>query len=242
MRRTGVLSAALILVISACGSDTVDETTVVGQATTATAPTTTLEVTTVTMPTTTTTMATTTTAVATTTTIAPTTSTAVPVTLAQIEDRITQEWPGTVPAGMWSAPDAWTCSQITSGSLGSGSAATCVPAETAEGQFPVLTVLVLDGSGTTAVAQAGVVYDVLAADAIVERLGAGGFCRDILAEDSNLTELPEPDMAYFGSVLYWFMEGMPDRMDADRNGMPCETLVEASVVNSVWDGGWVEGG
>jgi hypothetical protein len=56
-----------------------------------------------------------------------------------------------------------------------------------------------------------------------------------------LASLPEPDMTYFGAVLYWFMEGMPARMDADRNGVPCETLVSPDVVRSVWGGGWVEG-
>jgi hypothetical protein len=48
-------------------------------------------------------------------------------------------------------------------------------------------------------------------------------------------------MEFFGAVLYWFMKSMPERMDADRNGLPCETLVPADVVESVWDGGWVEG-
>jgi hypothetical protein len=123
-----------------------------------------------------------------------------------------------------------------------GSVVECVPAGSgeAEDQFPVLTVVVLDRSGATAISQAGIVYDVLNAGWIVETLGAGGFCRDVLAASSHLTELPTSEMVYFGALLYWFMEGMPERMDADRNQIPCETLVAASVVRSVWDGGWVE--
>lgn len=106
----------------------------------------------------------------------------------------------------------------------------------------MLTVLVLNSSGTMAVGQDGVVYDVLSAEAIVPLLGPDGFCRDILAEGSYLTQLPEPEMVYFGAILYWFMEGMPGKMDADRNHIPCETLVPADVVKAVWDGGWVETG
>lgn len=106
----------------------------------------------------------------------------------------------------------------------------------------MLTVLVLDDAGTTAVSQAGVIYDVFNADWTVETLGGSGlYCRDILSSDSYLTTLPEPEMTYFGAVLYWFMEGTPDRMDADLNGIPCETLVSPEIVRALWDGGWVEG-
>jgi hypothetical protein len=34
------------------------------------------------------------------------------------------------------------------------------------------------------------------------------------------------------------MEGQPDRMDADNNETPCETLVNANVVARFWEGGW----
>jgi hypothetical protein len=45
-------------------------------------------------------------------------------------------------------------------------------------------------------------------------LEAGLFCRDLA------------DMGYwFGTAArYWLAEGAPDRMDADRNGIPCETV------------------
>jgi hypothetical protein len=28
-------------------------------------------------------------------------------------------------------------------------------------------------------------------------------------------------------------------MDVDHNGIPCETLIEPSVVDTVWAGGWI---
>ncbi|MDJ0497814.1 MAG: DUF3160 domain-containing protein [Acidimicrobiia bacterium] len=45
-------------------------------------------------------------------------------------------------------------------------------------------------------------------------LEAGLFCRDLA------------DMGYgfWMAVPYWLAEGAPDRMDADRNGIPCETV------------------
>jgi hypothetical protein len=38
----------------------------------------------------------------------------------------------------------------------------------------------------------------------------------------------------FGSALrYWLLEGSPDRMDPDRNGIPCETRYAAALVDDV---------
>jgi hypothetical protein len=38
---------------------------------------------------------------------------------------------------------------------------------------------------------------------------------------------------YFWSVVYWALEGRPARMDADRDGTPCETLYPDGAVASV---------
>ena len=54
--------------------------------------------------------------------------------------------------------------------------------------------------------------------------GSGLFCRDLKAQDAP----------YFDAVMYWFAEGKPDRMDADLNGIPCETVYSARAVNRVW--------
>jgi hypothetical protein len=35
-------------------------------------------------------------------------------------------------------------------------------------------------------------------------------------------------------VAYWYDEGLPDRMDADGNGIPCETVYPAAVVQAFW--------
>ncbi|MGA9596599.1 MAG: DUF3160 domain-containing protein [Acidimicrobiia bacterium] len=45
-------------------------------------------------------------------------------------------------------------------------------------------------------------------------LESGLFCRDLAAMGYGFTE----------AVAYWLAEGAPDRMDADRNGIPCETV------------------
>lgn len=232
-----VIFAILSLVVAACGGDSAETTGTETATTTSLAP-----VTTGTSPTTTTVGVTATSTIATTTTEPVTSTTGTAVSLEEFENRIHQEWPGTVPSEMWETPDSWACEQITSDpTLGKGSVAKCVPATIGEGEYPVLTVLVLDDAGTIAVSQAGLPYDVLNADRIVDQLGAGLFCRDILGDSYLTSSVHDTDLQYFGAVLYWFMEGRPDRMDADRNEIPCETLVASDDVDSVWGGGWVEG-
>ena len=184
MRRVALLATVLSLLMSACGSDEAEEAAAASSTSTSavatTAPSTTVPVTTTTAIASTTTAATTTT----TTTVAPTT-TAVPITVAEIEARVAAEWPGTVAAGMWSEPDAWTCRQITPGTPGVGTALACVPVDTSEGQHPVLTVLVVDSSGATAIAQAGVV--VQAVDGQRYPVDAGRRCgsADLWAEQQT---------------------------------------------------------
>ncbi len=43
-------------------------------------------------------------------------------------------------------------------------------------------------------------------------------------------------LAYQWALAYWFLEGTPDRMDIDRNGIPCELLFDPEVVVKVWIG------
>jgi hypothetical protein len=40
------------------------------------------------------------------------------------------------------------------------------------------------------------------------------------------------DAAFLWSLVYWNLEGQPARMDADGNGIPCETLYEPDLVTS----------
>jgi hypothetical protein len=53
---------------------------------------------------------------------------------------------------------------------------------------------------------------------------AGLFCRDLVAQGASYAE----------AVRYWWYYGMPDRMDADRNGIPCETVYPAATVSAFW--------
>ncbi len=39
---------------------------------------------------------------------------------------------------------------------------------------------------------------------------------------------------YAEAVRYWWYYGMPDRMDADKNGIPCETVYSSAAVNAFW--------
>ena len=50
----------------------------------------------------------------------------------------------------------------------------------------------------------------------------GLFCRDL-----------EPDGYTFAeAVAYWLREGAPDRMDADGNGIPCETVYPSDAIEA----------
>ena len=54
-------------------------------------------------------------------------------------------------------------------------------------------------------------------------LAGGLFCRDVEAAGYSFEE----------ALAYWIREGRPARMDADGNGIPCETLYSAGEINSV---------
>jgi hypothetical protein len=60
----------------------------------------------------------------------------------------------------------------------------------------------------------------------VERIASGLLCRDLYAVGYGYSE----------AVAYWAREGSPDRMDADRNGIPCETVYLESDVAAFWGG------
>lgn len=134
------------------------------------------------------------------------------------------------------------------GGLASGGVLICRPdPEPTEGQFPLLTVLVLDGgAGTIAWAQAGVENPTLNADGLVSGSGAlprGLNCTDLVAHPAFVADIAgrlDPTLTYFAAVLYWFLEDRPTpRMDIDSNGIPCETLFPADVVQRVWGGGYL---
>lgn len=52
----------------------------------------------------------------------------------------------------------------------------------------------------------------------------GLLCRDLKAKG----------FSYAAAVTYWGANGQPDRMDADVNGIPCETVYPATNVRAYW--------
>lgn len=56
-------------------------------------------------------------------------------------------------------------------------------------------------------------------------LPSGLMCKDLRSRGLD----------YGSAVEYWIAEGFPDRMDADGNGIPCETIYSAAEVHSFWD-------
>ncbi len=65
----------------------------------------------------------------------------------------------------------------------------------------------------------------------VRSLPAGLFCRDLKAKGYS----------YVAAIDYWRLHGQPDQMDADRNGIPCETVYSRSDVAAYWNGREVTG-
>lgn len=58
----------------------------------------------------------------------------------------------------------------------------------------------------------------------MEALAWGLLCRDLAYAGWD----------YEGAVAYWDVEGRPARMDADENGIPCETVYRAGDVTAFW--------
>ncbi|TDD60647.1 hypothetical protein E1263_10220 [Kribbella antibiotica] len=65
----------------------------------------------------------------------------------------------------------------------------------------------------------------------VRSLSAGLFCRDLKTKGYS----------YVAAIDYWRLHGQPDQMDADRNGIPCETVYPRSDIGSYWNGREVVG-
>ncbi len=58
----------------------------------------------------------------------------------------------------------------------------------------------------------------------VAALPSGLFCRDLASRGYS----------YTAAVEYWRLHGFTDQMDADRNGIPCETVYPRADVTSYW--------
>jgi hypothetical protein len=145
----------------------------------------------------------------------------------------------------------WQCQASTVGPLTAGSIATCIPSPPpTDGEIPMVTVLVLDDAGTYAAAHSGLDHLLLnpgerdRPSASEPPVPPGLNCTNLLAPDSAFTQLAledqlTPEQTYFAVVVYYFTHGRSPLMDIDSNGIPCETLIEPSVVDTVWAGGWI---
>ena len=69
----------------------------------------------------------------------------------------------------------------------------------------------------------------------------GLFCRDLLSPEVSAFPFDgygrPPQSAFFWSLVYWSLERKPERIDTDRNGVPCETLFRSDTVKDVVNGG-----
>jgi len=140
----------------------------------------------------------------------------------------------------------------TTGPLPAGSVAVCRPSPVpAEGEHPVVTVVVVDDLGTYSAALSGNRFPLLLPALAPNGTFAPGVdvppglnCTRLLAPDSSFVQEAEreqltQEQTYVGVVLYYFLGDRSPLLDADDNGVPCETLVPESVVSTVWGGGWV---
>lgn len=60
--------------------------------------------------------------------------------------------------------------------------------------------------------------------AMIRSLPTGLYCRDLRAGS----------FSYAAAYQYWRLQDRPARMDANRNGMPCETVYSAADLNAFW--------
>ena len=212
-------------------------------------------------PTTTTTRTTTESTTRTTSTTPTTMPTTIPppaFTLEALSEQMATVAPASLNTPAWecqAAPRLYTTPTtvppVTTGPLTTGSLATCIPSTLpTDGEYPVVTVLVLDDVGTYTAALSGVAHLLLWPIVTPEGglssppVPPGLNCTNLLAPDSPFTQAAQadqltPEQTYFGVVMYYFLQDRSPLMDIDDNGIPCETLIEPSVVDTVWAGGWI---
>lgn len=81
--------------------------------------------------------------------------------------------------------------------------------------------------------------------AVYDAVSEGMYCRDLASQDLDValfhSDPGSSEDGFFWSLVYWALEGQPDRMDADHNGIPCETLYDPAVVTAVLEGGPIGG-
>lgn len=219
--------AAMALLVGGCSGDgssdsTVSPTTVATTLTPAPTATTITPVTTMAAPSTTAPIATTTTT--TTTAIPPIVVAGGDIPVASLIDTVEAEyqawWDYYLPEkpGGIVGPVEIACDHESDVGFGAVLLCEATPLEEREswpGPFPIV-MLVTGDDGSVKYRRD------LGTEAAYRTTGPGKFCRDIISQNWESS-------SYFDAVAYWFLEGRPDRMDADRDGIPCGT------VYSLWD-------
>jgi hypothetical protein len=230
-RRAVVLIAAGVTIWAVQDDDDAEDTAPTTSTTTSEAPTTTA-------------------ATSTTTTTVPTTTaepatTTVAAVAAWIQQQFNDRYAQSTPAVPVTGPTEIICTDTgpiaVGGVFGCHTRTPTEPPNQLE-QAGVI-VYVLDSTGRAAYNAA---TDIPAStESLMERYQAvphGLYCRDLLDGVSDAYPFSQgrtghATVAYFWSLVYWSLEGEPDRMDADLNGIPCETLYAPDVVAQVLDGG-----
>jgi Excalibur calcium-binding domain len=134
---------------------------------------------------------------------------------------------------------------LDSGPVGAGDVFACAGIPKTEPDFPLdpvgVVVYVVDDSGTAAWTSGTDVPDVTSSlETLYGESPKGMLCRDLLSPDFASwfsAAGATPQFGFFVSLLYWSLEGQPERMDADGDGIPCETLYESEVAQGILDGG-----
>lgn len=165
------------------------------------------------------------------TTTATTTSTAPPAerrTVADLERALTAEISRDDPPG----PGRATCEA--SGTLTDWQPIRCSFEADEPLEYGPIYVSVLTGGRYT-----WIVGECCAGGALPDDYPTGLMCRDLVEAPSTLPPdhyLPESNhLAYGEAFYYWLTEGRPERMDADDNGRPCETVYPTDEVQAFWE-------
>lgn len=114
-------------------------------------------------------------------------------------------------AGCSASPTAITMGSSSTTTLG---AITSV-SQTATSTMPVTTSISTPITSTT---------DAIVVAVPIDSVESGLFCRDLYRLGYGFRD----------AVAYWMSEGQTARMDADRNGVPCETVYKAGAVEAVY--------
>ena len=245
--RTRILVGVIVLMVvaAACGDGTTTTTTTTTPMEPAASTTTTVEVTTTTAVVATTTAPTITTPSRTTTTTTTTPAmTTVEAAVAFVEVWLADEFEASEPPEGVLGPSELVCTAAGPIAVGGVFGCSLVPNTSPDLQLDegAIVVYVLDATGRSAWSagtdvpgsQAGL------ADALA-LAGTDLLCKDLM--DPEVMAYPfsgvgrPADSAYFWSLVYWSLTGQPDRMDADGDGIPCETLHDAAIVTQVLSGG-----